>query len=48
MNFIGFILNFFAFFGFEKSPLLQIPDKYTCPEKNEIEREYENKAEELV
>ena len=41
-------VNMFAFLGLEKSPLLQITDKYTSPIKNVIEREYENKGEELV
>ena len=48
MFFIRYILNFFAFFGFERSPLLEIQDKYTSPIKSQTEREYENKAEELV
>ena len=43
-----YILNAFAFLGFEKSPLLQITDRYTSPIKNNIEREYENKGDELV
>lgn len=42
MNFIRYILNFFAFFGFERNPLLCIEDKYTP------EIEYECKADELV
>jgi hypothetical protein len=47
--FIEYILNLFAFFGFERNPLLQIPDKYTEISKvNQIEREYENKMESLV
>jgi hypothetical protein len=47
--FIQYILNFLAFFGFEKNPLLCIEDKYTSPLlKNRIEREYENKGENLV
>ena len=45
MTFIRYILNFFAFFGFERSPLLCIEDKYTSPTKK---KEYENKADELV
>ena len=42
MSFIHYILNFFAFFGFEKNPLLCIEDKYTK------ERVYECKADDLV
>ena len=45
MSFIRYILNVFAFFGFEKNPLLCIEDKYTSPIK---EKEYECKADELV
>ena len=49
MSIIGFILNIFAFFGFERNPLECIEDKYTSPPVlNKIEREYENKADELV
>jgi len=47
--FIQYILKIFAFFGFEKNPLLCIEDKYTSPLlKNRIEIEYENKGEDLV
>lgn len=46
MNFIRYILNFFAFFGFERNPLLCIEDKYT--DINETKREYEHKADDLV
>lgn len=45
MIFIRYILNLFAFFGFERNPLLNIDDHYTSPVKK---KEYENKAEELV
>jgi len=36
-----FILNIFAYFGFEKSPLLTIEDKYTDPlvEEENIEND---------
>ena len=48
MSFIRYILNFFAFFGFERNPLLCIEDKYTTLTISESEREYEKKADELV
>jgi hypothetical protein len=45
MDFIRYILNVFAFFGFERNPLLCIEDKYTSPTKK---KEYEHNADELV
>jgi hypothetical protein len=37
--FLQYILNIFTYFGFERSPLLSIEDKYTTPIVNKIERE---------
>lgn len=37
--FLQYILTIFTFFGFDRSPLLHIEDKYTSPIVNKIERE---------
>ena len=40
--FLQYILNIFTYFGFERSPLLDIEDKYISPIINKIERDLDD------